>query len=307
VFAETRQSLSARFVLLGLAIAVASLVIAGCGGDESTSSSSEAGSTGGDQTGASVKAPGGLVRDGQLTVCTSADYPPLESIDQSGEYVGYEIDLARATAERMGLEANFQNMNFNGLLPALDSGRCDVAWSGLYVDPERTKTFSTVPYQDSVSVIMVKAGNPADIHSPEDLAGKVVASQNGTNTLKLAEDVSAKNEANGLEPSNVQGYDKFEQAIQQLAVGRADAVITTDLDVAAREAEQPGTFEVGYSFGDATPFGVYYKPDNPELGDSIYEALTQLEDDGELEPIAEANHMLPEGIDIKKPIVATQG
>jgi polar amino acid transport system substrate-binding protein len=291
---------------LALAIAVASLVIAGCGSDDSTTSS-DAGSTGGDETAASVEAPSGLVRDGELTVCTSADYPPLESIDQSGEYVGYEIDLARAAAELMGLEANFQNMNFNGLLPALDSGRCDVAWSGLYVDPKRTKTFSTVPYQDSGSVIMVQAGNPADIHSPEDLAGKTVASQNGANLLKLAEEISAENEANGLEPSNVQGYDKFEEAVQQLAVGRADAVITTDLDVAARETEQPGTFEVGYAFDDATPFGVYYKPDNPEIGDALYEALTQLDDDGELKTIAEANHMLAEGINIQKPIVATQG
>jgi polar amino acid transport system substrate-binding protein len=247
------------------------------------------------------------MQDDELRVCTDPTYPPLESFDENGDYIGFDIDVARAVAESWGIEAAFQETAFAGILPALDSGRCDVAWSGLFVDPERTKRFSAVPFQTTASVLMVEAGNPAGITSTEDLAGKTVATQNGSNLLKLAQQVSDDNVANGLEASNVQGYDKFNEAIQQLVVGRADAVVTQDIDAAAREAAQPGQFEVGYTFDDAETFAVYYKPDSPEIGDRIYESLLELEKAGQLEQMANDNLMPVDGIDVQKPIVAEEG
>ena len=98
-----------------------------------------------------------------------------------------------------------------------------------------------------------------------------MASQSGSNILKLAEQVSEENEANGLEPSNVQGYERFGEAINQLTVGRADAVFSQDIDAAARQESQPGEFEVAYTFPDAETFAVYYSPDAPEIGEKIYE------------------------------------
>lgn len=276
---------------------VALIAFAGCGDDDDSSEDSTAPA----QTSA---APTELVREGEFTVCTDPSYPPLESFDENGEFTGFDIGMAEAVAEIWGLEASFQETAFSGILPALDAGRCDVAWSGLFLDPERTKTFSAVPYQETASIILVQAGNPAGISSPEDLAGKVVASQNGSNLLKEAQRISDENEANGLEPSNVQGYDKFNEAIQQLAVGRADAVITQDIDAAAREAAQPGQFEVAYTFPDAETFGVYYPPSNAELGDKLYEALVELEDNGQLTQIAEDNAMPVDGIAVDKPIEA---
>ena len=277
--------------------AVALIAVAGCGDDDDSSDDSAT-------TTAASEAPTELVREGEFTVCTDPSYPPLESFDENGEFTGFDIGMAEAVAEMWGLEPAFQETAFSGILPALDAGRCDVAWSGLFLDPERTKTFSAVPYQETASIILVQADNPADISSPEDLAGKVVASQNGSNLLKEAQRISDENESNGLEPSNVQGYDKFNEAIQQLAVGRADAVITQDIDAAAREAAQPGQFEVAYTFPDAETFGVYYPPSNAELGDKLYDALIELEDNGQLAQIAEDNAMPVEGIAVDKPIEA---
>jgi polar amino acid transport system substrate-binding protein len=298
VVAEFRRS-RALLVLIGV---VAALVGAGCGDDDD-----DGGEATTAPTSASAEPPSELVREGQFTVCTDPTYPPLESFDESGEFVGFDIDTAEAVAEIWGIEAAFQETSFSGILPALDSGRCDVAWSGLFLDPERTKTFSAVPLQETASIILVAAGNPEDISSPEDLAGKTVTSQNGSNLLRLAEQISDENEANGLESSNVQGYDKFNEAIQQVAVGRADAVITQDIDAAAREAEQPGAFEVAYTFPNAETFGVYYKPDNPELGEKLYDALVQLEEDGQLAAFAEEVSMPAEGIAVDEPIEAKQG
>jgi polar amino acid transport system substrate-binding protein len=300
--------ISADSAVRGWCVAVgaaALLGFAGCGDDDADTSAGSDGPTTGST--ASMEAPADLVREGQFTVCTDPSYPPLESFDENGEFVGFDIDTAEAVAEIWGIEAEFQETSFSGILPALDSGRCDVAWSGLFIDPERTKTFSAVPLQETASVIMVADGNPEGIESPEDLAGKTVTSQTGSNLLRMTQQISDENEASGLEPSNVQGYDKFNDAIQQVAAGRADAVVTQDIDAAAREEEQPGTFEVAYRFPNPETFGVYYKPTNPELGDKIYEALTKLDEDGQLDDFAEANAMPVEGIAVDKPIEAKQG
>jgi polar amino acid transport system substrate-binding protein len=242
------------------------------------------------------------MREGEFRVCVDPSYPPLESFDEAGELVGFDIEVARAVAESWGVEAQFQETAFSGILPALDAGRCDVAWSGLFIAPDRIKSFGAVPFQETASVIMVKAGNPEGISSPEDLAGKTVVSQSGSNLLKLAKQISADNEEAGLEASNVQGYEKFNEAIQQLAVGRADAVITQDIDAVAREEKQPGQFEVAYTFPDAETFAVYYKPDNTDLGDKIYASLKQLEESGELKRIAEEESMPATGIAVAKPV-----
>lgn len=303
MFAEFR---SGRIgALLALVAALASLAIAGCGDDDD--SSDDAGEPTSEEAVASISPPANLVNEGEFTVCTDPSYPPLESFDENGEYIGFDIDTATAVAEIWDVEPVFQETSFAGILPALDSGRCDVAWSGLFIDPERTKTFSAVPLQETSSVIMVTAGNPEGISSPEDLAGKTVVSQTGSNLLRLAQEISDENEASGAGASNVQGYDKFNDAIQQLVSGRADAAITQDIDVAAREQEQPGVFEIAYTFPDAETFGVYYKPDNPELGEKLHEALVQLDEAGQLQEFAEASSMPAEGIAVDEPIEATQG
>jgi polar amino acid transport system substrate-binding protein len=276
------------------ALAVAGVIaLAGCGGS---------GDNGGSSASASQPAPTKLVHSGDFTVCTDPTYPPLESFDQNQEYTGFDVDAAKAVAQLWGLNPSFQQTAFSGILPAMDAGRCDVAWSGLFIDPERTKSFAAVPYQKTASVIMVKAGNPAGIHSPDDLSGKTVTSQNGSDLLKKAHTISDQLQAEGKPASNVQGYDKFDEAIQQLAVGRADAVITQDIDAAARAKSQPGQFEIAYTFPDAETFGAYYQPTNTDLGDKLYKALKSLEESGQLKTIAEQNTMPVNGIAVGPPI-----
>jgi polar amino acid transport system substrate-binding protein len=307
LWSKRRVGVAALAVCLGVGAAACGADDGGgaTGGTTPEPTGQQTGATGGtgEPTGAgSLSAPSGLIREGQFSVCTDPTYPPLEYFDENGEFVGFDVAVARAVAERWGLEARFVETAFSGLLPALDAGRCDVAWSGLFIDEERTATFGAVPYQETTSVILVQAGNPSGISSPEDLSGKTVTSQNGTNLLKLAQQISDDLAAQGEEPANVQGYDKFDQAIQQLVVGRADAVITQDIDAAFRELAQPGQFEVAYRFPDAETFGVYYRPDNAELGTKLHEVLVQLEQEGELARLAEQEGMPADGIAVQEPI-----
>jgi polar amino acid transport system substrate-binding protein len=288
-----RESTFRIYKMAGCVLAL--IALAGCGSDsdENTSESSAP---------ATSNAPANLVKDGTLTVCTDPTYPPLEYYGQAKELDGFDIAVARAAADKLGLEAAFKPTTFSGILPALDSGRCDLAWSGLFIDDERTASFGAVPYQKTASVILVKAGNPAGIRSPDDLSGKTVASQNGSNLLKKAQKISDGFAEEGKEPSNVQGYDKFDEAIQQLVVGRADAVITQDIDAAFRALKQPGQFETAYKFPDTETFGAYYKPENTDLGDKLHAALQELEQSGELTKIAEEEGMPADGIGVEQPV-----
>jgi polar amino acid transport system substrate-binding protein len=280
-----RRAVAGWLVVLG--------IVTGCGSDSEEGSSEQA---------ASAAAPTSLVEEGTLTVCTDPTYPPLEYFGERKEFDGYDVAVARAVGEVWGVDVAFKPTAFSGILPAMDAGRCDVAWSGLFIDPERTKRFGAVPYHRTTSVILVKKGNPAGISSPEDLAGKTVASQNGTNLLKTAKKISAENEKAGLGASNVQGYDKFEEAIQQLVVGRADAVITQDIDAAYRALKQPDQFEASYSFPTAETFGVYYKPDNADLGEKLHAALSELEASKRLAKLAEEEGMPADGIEVDQPV-----
>jgi polar amino acid transport system substrate-binding protein len=279
-------------------VAVAALV-AGCGSDGDSGEK-----TGG---GASTTAEGkaadlGLIRDGELTACVDPTYPPLEYYGPNKEFTGYDIAMGKAVAAKLGVEPVFKAMAFSGILPALDAGRCDWTLAGTFVNPERTARFIAVPYHNTTSVIMVKAGNPEGIESPEDLTGKTVVTQNGTDLLKLARKISKDLEAEGQPPANVQGYDKFEEAIQQLVVGRADAVITQDIDASYRNLRQPDTFEAVYSFPDPQVFGTYIKKDNQKLADAIHGALEELESAGELKALAEQEGMPADGIAVEKPV-----
>src|SRR5687767_2901092 len=232
-----------RAMAAGLLAAAA--LAGGCGSDDEDTAR-----PGGGSEPASETADLGLVRDGELTACTDPTYPPLEYYGANKEFTGYDIAMAKAVGEKLGLMPVFKPMAFSGILPALDAGRCDWTLAGTFVNPERTAQFIAVPYHNTTSVIMVKGGNPEGIESPDDLTGKTVVTQNGTDLLKLAKKISKDLEAKGEAPANVQGYDKFEEAIQQLVVGRADAVITQDIDASYRNLRQPGTFEAVYSFPD---------------------------------------------------------
>lgn len=287
------------------------LAVAACGGGSDSSSSApsggesqpggESGPDGGSKE-ASIKAPTTLTEDGKLTVCTDPTYPPDEYYGEDKELTGFSIESAKATAEKMGLEATFIPTQFNGILPALDSGRCDVAWSSIFINAERIAKYTAVPYQETASVIMVKGGNPDNITSPEDLSGKTVASENGAEVLELAREISKELEAEGKQGAEVQGYNKFEEAVQQLALGRADAVTTQDVEAAFRELKQPGEFESVYRFPDAETFGVYMEPSNKELAQGIYKGLKELEEEGALKKIAEEQGMPTVGIGVKPPV-----
>jgi polar amino acid transport system substrate-binding protein len=239
--------------------------------------------------------------DGVLTNCIDPAFPPMEYYEggDTETPVGFDIDLTKAIAERLGVEAEFVPLEFTGLLPGLQAGRCDIVASGIYVTAERLETFGAQPYYDSHIVLMTTADTEG-IASPEDLSGKTVAVQSGTNYLKMIEDLDAQLRADGKDGIEIQTYPKQTDADQQLVVGRADATITQDTEVAFREQEQPGQFKIVYTYPETQTFSIFYSQDKAALGDALETVLEEMREDGSLAALAEAWNLPVEGAEFTR-------
>jgi ABC-type amino acid transport substrate-binding protein len=263
--------------VIALALAFAAT---GCGGDDNSSSS------GG--SAAKAAAPGSIADAGKITACMDVSFPPMEYFESAGARtpVGFDVDLISAIAKQWGVTPQFSQTSFDGLLPALSGGRCDVVASGIFVTSERTKTFPAVPYYKSSRVLLVKSGNPEGIKSLEDLSGKTAATQVATEYEKTLKKLDSQLKSQGKPGINIQTYPKASDAVQQLVVGRAVAVYTQDTEAAFRSKAQPGQFEIAFQDPESETFGIYHRKDETELGKDLQTAVQKMEQDGSLAEIA---------------------
>lgn len=152
-----------------------------------------------------------------LKIGTNADFAPFEFQDVNGkEYIGFDMDLIRAVAKEMGYKAEISNINFDGLIPALESGNIDVIISGMTINDERKKKVNfSAPYYKSGLTIIVKDDN-TEIAEFKDLAGKRVAVQIGTTSAA---------EVKKIEGVIVKEYNSSADTFMELKAGGVDAVV----------------------------------------------------------------------------------
>ncbi len=239
--------------------------------------------------------------DGVLTNCIDPAFPPMEFYEDQNaqEPTGFDIDLTNEIASRLGVTAEFVPLEFTGLLPGLQAGRCDIVASGIYLTPDRVEAFGAQPYFDTAIILMTVAGSD-EISSPEDLSGKTVAVQSGTNYLRMMEALDAQLKSEGKEGINIQTYPKQTDADQQLVVGRADATITQDTEFAFRENAQPGQFRIAYTYPETQTFAIYYAKDATALGDALERIVEEMRSDGTLAEIAATWNLPAEGADFSR-------
>ncbi|CAH2601700.1 ABC transporter substrate-binding protein [Rhodovastum atsumiense] len=243
--------------------------------------------------GAAHAAAPSFVRGGAVTLCTDPTYAPMEFFERPGERqpVGFDIDLARALAQRWGVSLRILTMDFTGLLPGLDAKRCDFVMSGTFVTPERLSRFNGVPYIASAQVILVRAGS-SGVAAPDDLAGKVVSVQAGTVYEKRLHALDEAFRAAGRPGITIQAYPGGSDAVQQLTTGRAAATITQDTEAAYRAVAQKGQFAVAYSWPATDEFGIFFSK-NPADYARIKADIEALRADGTIARLAATWH-LPE-------------
>ena len=195
--------------LLGLAAAsVAALALVGCSTGAPAASESAADNE------------YGLVKAGTLTVATEGTYRPFSFHDDgSGDLVGYDVEVAEAVADKLGLEIEFQETQWDAIFAGLEAGRFDVIANQVSINPEREEQYLfSSPYTVSPGVIVVKDGDTS-ISSFDDLAGKTTAQSLTSNWYELAQESGA----------NVEAVEGWAQAVALLEQGRVDATINDKL------------------------------------------------------------------------------
>ena len=207
--------------LMSVMAAAGVLSLSGCG--SSGSSSAAASST--TSSGASGAAAAGsdllstIQSRGTLIVALEGAWQPWSYHDESDTLVGYDVEVSRAIAEKLGVEPEYVESDWDSLFAGMDAGRYDLVCNGVEVTDERSKTYDfTTPYGYIHTALAVKKDNDT-ITSFEDLKGKTTANSLASTYMELAESYGA----------TVQGIDTLEETIQLLTAGRIDATLNADV------------------------------------------------------------------------------
>jgi len=292
-------------VRLAALAAVASIVVACNGGgtasgeptqDSGSAAPTQAGPTS-DATPVTIAPPTSLNEAGKITDCVDIEYPPLEyfppDVTEPNQAIGFDVDAARAVADRFGLTLEIRNTAFDALITDLTAGRCDIVWSGLYVSETRLEVADAVPYMATGQVIMVPIGNPAGIGQESDLCGKTISVQGGGLVEERAQAASEACEAAGSDPIDIQAYETVADEFLQIINGRVDAVWETDTGVLNFMFEHPDEYEVAYALPRDDNYGVYYGKGKTDMGEALQAAIDALNEDGSLPALAQQYGMDP--------------
>ena len=218
-------------------------------------------------------------RTATFKYCTDPTFPPMEYATTSGSIVGFDVDMASALAKTWADTASPVKTAFPGLIPALNSKKCDAVISGIFVTPDRRKQAGVVSYMRTHRVLIVKAGNPKGITSPFKLEGKVVAVQAGTKYEEYLKTLQKRIKF------TLQSYPGDTDAVAQVLLGRADAVLTQDTSFAYQAKQHPGKIAVGYTFAASDRFGIYFRRGD-QAGLRIASGLKTLKANGTLARLA---------------------
>lgn len=208
---------------------------------------------------------------GTLRIGTEGTYAPFTYHDAAGDLVGFDVEIGRAVAKHLGVEAEFVEGPWDGLIAGVDANRYDVVINQVGITEERQAKYDfSEPYIASKAALVVRGDN-TDITSFETLAGKTSAQSLTSNFGKLAQEYGAE----------LVGTEGFDQSIALVIQGRADATINDSLSFFDFKKQQPDAdVKVVATAADADFSGVLLAKGKPELLAAINEALTAIKADG---------------------------
>jgi polar amino acid transport system substrate-binding protein len=225
-----------------------------------------------------------LIKPGQITYCADISAPPLTFFDANQKAVGAEIELGDAFAAKLGLQSNWANTAFSGIIPALQARQCDAIISQLYIKPEREKVVDFVPYMYASNTFLVAAANQ-DINSINDLCGKVASGATGTTVVEYLQQQSSQCESSGKPKIEIRQFSKDTDALQQLKLGLVDSYGTTLETAGYVMTQQPGVFRMAGEPFNLIKVGIATRKDNAELHNALAAALEAVQKSGEYDAI----------------------
>ena len=259
---------SIALLLSGSMLAAAALT--GCGSDNTASAvSNTAGKDLLDQ----------IQARGSITVAMEGTWAPWTYHDENDELVGYDVEVSRAIAEKLGVEPEYVESDWDSLFAGLDAGRYDMVCNGVEVTEERAKTYAfTTPYGYIHTALAVRKDNE-DIHSFEDLNGKTTANSLASTYMELAESYGA----------TVQGIDTLEETIQLLTAGRIDATLNADVSFYDYMNVHPDAdFKLVAQTAEASHVAIpVLKSEDTAYLDALNTAIEELRANGTLKTLSE--------------------
>lgn len=245
-----------KIAVLILVLALAVGVFAGCGAQDSMT-----------------------LKEGKLIMSTNAEFPPYESTDDAGNYIGIDIEIAQEIAKKLGLELVIDNMEFTAALEAVQQGKSDMVMAGVTVDEDRLMVMDfSDSYATGVQVVIVKEGSDVTMDNLDD---KMIGTQLGTTGYIYASDTP---DNGGYGEDHVIGYDNGITAVQALMNGQIDAVIIDNAPAQAFVDANPGLtiLEGEWAVED---YAIGFAKGNTELQEAVNQALAELIADGTVQKI----------------------
>ena len=256
--------------LMGVMAAAGVLGLTGC--SDKTAASSTAGP-------APLNKLDSIQKSGKLVVALEGAWQPWSYHDSSDTLVGYDVEVSRAIAEKLGVEPEYVESDWDSLFAGLDAGRYDMVCNGVEVTEERAKTYDfTTPYGYIHTALAVRKDNE-DIHSFEDLKGKTTANSLASTYMELAESYGA----------TVQGIDTLEETIQLLTAGRIDATLNADVSFYDYLNVHPeADFKLVAQTAEASHVAIpVLKSEDTAYLDALNAAIEELRADGTLKTLSE--------------------
>jgi len=217
------------------------------------------------------------LREGTLKVATEGTFSPFSYYNDKNELVGYDVDVARAVAEKLGLKIEFLTAPWDAMLAAFDAGKADAVFNQVSITDERKKKYEySVPYTVVYGAIIVHKDNN-DIKSFEDLKGKKNADSATSNWAQVAKKYGAQNVT----------VDSFAKSMELLIARRVDTVVrdnTVFYDFLKQRPDAP--IKIAAKLKDVDYSAAIVQKGNKELADQINKALNELKAEGKLKEIS---------------------
>ena len=251
------------------ALLLVTMIFAGCGGGEQPAKNDDA---------AKSEAT-------KITIGLDDEYAPMGFKNEQNEIIGFDVDLAKEAAKRLGSEVEFKAIDWNSKEAELKSGRIDIIWNGLDITPERQQNmlFSD-PYMDNRQIIFVKNGNDQGIMVEADLAGKSVGTQAGS----TAEAYVDQTEELKNSFKEFKTYGDYVSAFMDLENGRIDALICDEIVGRYAMSKQGDKFQaLDVTVGPVSEFGIAFRKEDTELRDKVQGVFDEMVKDGTAGKISE--------------------
>lgn len=281
---------SSAFLLVVLLLTAS--LLAACGGRQTSEGGPSGGSVASQQpAGGGAEEPSGggsqepanslerIKAEGVLRVGIDASYPPMEFVAEDGKTpIGFDIDLANAIAEKLGVKAEFTIIDWAGIQVGLLGGHYDAIISSMTITEQRQKEMDFVQY---LTMGIAYASRPGvEVKTDADLAGKIVVVQEETTAQYYIEDLMANK---GIQPKELRSFPYATDAFRELENGRAD-VVAIDAPVAGYYAKlDPEKYRItGMAEMPPDPIGIALRKGETELRDAIQKAVDELKAEGVL-------------------------